>query len=143
MKCAMELMVTATVKAEENARIEAERIRRAKEIKRKITVEFCEKLGAQLEDKAQRGVKPEVEFRCDKWGHPLTATTRQYADRRTSYIPDGSSLDLEFLVEWFDKYCFTVSSKEFPAADIAAADFLRPVPISAAETAKLFATNRK
>lgn len=40
MKCAMELMVTATVKAEENARIEAERIRRAKEIKRKITVEF-------------------------------------------------------------------------------------------------------
>lgn len=113
MKCAMELMVTATVKAEENARIEAERIRRKKEIKRKITVEFCEKLGAQLEDKAQRGVKPEVEFRCDKWGHPLTATTRQYADRRTSYIPDESSLDLEFLVEWFDKYCFTVSSKEF------------------------------
>ena len=113
MKCAMELVVTATVKAEENARIEAERIRRAKEIKRKITAGFCEKLGAQLEDKAQRGVKPEVEFRCDKRGHLLTATTRQYADRRKSYIPDGSSLDLEFLVEWFDKYCFTVSSKEF------------------------------
>lgn len=113
MKCAMELMVTATVKAEENARIEAERIRREKEIKRKITVEFCEKLGAQLEDKAQRGVKPEVEFRCDNYGRPLTATTKQYADGRTSYIPDINSLDLEILTEWFDKYCFTVSFKKF------------------------------
>lgn len=114
MKCAMELMMTATVRAEEIAREEAIRIARMKAAKRTNTIKYCEELGYSLEAMANKGKKPTVTFFCDKHDtRPMKATTREYADHRTSYVVCGESLDLGLMAEWFDSYCFNVVIEDF------------------------------
>lgn len=120
MKCAMELMMTATVKAEENARRaeemakeEAIRIARKEAAKITNTIKYCEELGHSLEAIANKGKKPTVSFFCDKKGTRLKETTREYADRRLSYTSCGETLNLEVMAEWFDPYCFDVIIEDF------------------------------
>ena len=114
MRCAMDLMVTATVRAEEIARENAARVAREAQAKIARTIAYCEKLGAELEKMADKGKKPVVSFVCDKRDcRPLVATNREYADHRTSYNPCGDSLDLELMAEWFAPYCFEVAVEDF------------------------------
>jgi hypothetical protein len=110
----MELMMTATVRAEEIAREEALRIARIRAAKRANTIKYCEKLGNSLEAMANGGKTPSITFFCDAYNtRPMEATTRQYADRRISYIACGESLDLGVMAEWFDPYCFNVLIEDF------------------------------
>jgi hypothetical protein len=114
MKCAMELMMTATVRAEEIAKEEAIRDAHRRAVKRANTIKYCEELGNSLEAMANNGKKPTVTFFCDKYTtSPMKATTREYADHRTSYVVCGESLDLELMVEWFDSYCFNMVIEDF------------------------------
>lgn len=114
MRCAMDLMMTAAVRAEEIRQEEIARIARAKAAKRANTIKYCEELGASLEAMADKGKKPSITFFCDKYDtRPMTATTRQYADHRTSYVVCGESLDLELMAEWFAPYCFEVKIEDF------------------------------
>lgn len=114
MKCAMELMMTATVRAEEIAKEEAVRIARVKATKRANTIKYCEELGNSLEAMANNGKNPTVAFFCDKYNtRPMKATTREYSDHRISYVVCGESLDLELMAEWFDPYCFNVAIEDF------------------------------
>ena len=108
MKCAMDLMATASVNA---AKIEEEKAARAamqQKIKIARTNAYCEKLGAKLEDMANKGERPVVSFACTYSGTPLVATNKEYADRRISYCVCGDSLDLETMTKWFASYCFEV-----------------------------------
>lgn len=114
MRCAMELMVTATVRAEEIARENAARVMRETQAKIARTTVYCEKLGAELEKMADNGKKPVTSFVCDKWDcRPLVATNRDYADQRISYKRCGDGLDLELVAEWFASYCFEVAVEDF------------------------------
>ena len=75
MKCALELMMTAAVKAEENKEKELLAKQREREAKRIRTIRYCEKLGNQLEALAEKGKKPSTSFYCSGYNHrPLTAT---------------------------------------------------------------------
>lgn len=114
MKCAMELMMTATVRAEEIARENAARVAREEQAKIARTIAYCEKLGAELEKMADEGKKPITSFVCDDWKYrPLVATDRDYTDRRISYNPCGDGLDLELMAKWFTPYCFEVIIEDF------------------------------
>lgn len=114
MKCALELMATAAVKAEEIERekkLTEQREREAKEIR---TIRYCEKLGSQLEALAEKGKNPSTSFYCTGYSHqPLTATFSDYADKRLSYKCCGEALDLQIMANWFAGFCFTVTLKEF------------------------------
>lgn len=114
MKCAMELMMTATVRAEEIAREEALHIARIRAAKRANTIKYCEELGNSLETMANKGKKPTITFFCNKYNtKPIKATTHEYADHRISYVVCGESLDLELMAEWFNPYCFNVIIEDF------------------------------
>lgn len=114
MRCAMDLMVTATVRAEEIAREKTARAVREAQEKIARTIVYCEKLGAELEKMANRGTKPVTSFVCDKWDcRLLAASNREYADNRTSYRPYGDGLDLKAMAEWFAPYCFDVVVEDF------------------------------
>ena len=110
----MELIMTATIKAEEEAIRQAIEEQQKKERQRAYTLRYCEKLGEQLEAIAETGKTPKVIFYCGKWDtRPLAPTYNDYADKRLSYRTNGESLDLELMAEWFAQYCFCVSIKEY------------------------------
>ena len=114
MRCALELVMTATIKAEEKAAFKALREQEERERKRANTIRYCEKLGERLEKKADKGELPQTSFYCDKWDkRPLVSTYSDYADKRLSYREDGDELDLELLKEWFAQYCFDVAVNEY------------------------------
>lgn len=114
MKCALELMMTATIRAEEEAALKILREQEVRERKRVNTIRYCEKLGERLEQMAEKGNIPQTSFYCDKWDNrPLVSTHSDYADKRLSYKASGDELDLELLKEWFAKYCFDVAIKEY------------------------------
>lgn len=110
MRCALDLQMVAKVKAEENTK--AELLRRQKEdiARRARTIEFCEKLGKELEKKAESGNTPTISFDCQVNNFPrlLIATRKEYADGRISHYAVGASLDLNLISEWFAQYCFEV-----------------------------------
>ena len=113
MRCAMDLMMTATVRAEEMAIAEAMRKEREAIARTTRTIAFCEKLGNELEAMANKGKKPEVSFYTDGNSKPMVATNREYADHRTSYVVNSESIDTVLMTEWFEPYCFEVVIKEF------------------------------
>lgn len=109
MKCAMELAIISAAKA--RALEEEETIRRQKilEQRRKYTEEYCEQLGAELEELANKGKKLVVSFKCSHYYKLLKSTCADYSDRRLSYNIDSSiELDMDYLKEWFESYCFEV-----------------------------------
>ena len=114
MKCAMELMVIATVKAKEIEKEKKLSEQREREAKRVRTILYCEKLGNQLEALAENGEKPSISFYCTGYNHrPLTSTFSDYADRRLSYKCCGEPLDLQVMAKWFADFCFAVTLEKF------------------------------
>jgi hypothetical protein len=111
MKCAVELQLTAKVRAAEIAVEEEERKRQARKALRGKTILFCEQLGKVLESKADKGVNPIVSFYYDSFSGVMEQTHKDYADHRLSYRKTGLDIDLEYLAEWFNQYCFKVSIK--------------------------------
>lgn len=114
MRCAFDLQMTAKVRAEENARAELLRQREEDKARTARTIAFCEKIGRQLEELAEKGETPIVRFDCEYSSFPrlLVATRNEYADRRESHNPTGESFDLNLLVEWFAQYCFEVKCRK-------------------------------
>ena len=114
MRCAFDLEMTAKVRAEENAK--AELLRQQKEAMARTarTIDFCERLGRELEKKAENGEPPIIRFDCENRDFPrvLVATDKEYADHRTSHNPAGATFDLNLLKEWFAQYCFEVTCRE-------------------------------
>lgn len=108
MKCAMELTAIAMVRAKEIADEQALRKQKELEEQRKYTQTVCEELGAELEELANKGKKLQASFKCSSWYRPLKSTYRDYADRRQSYNLEGGVLDIEYLKQWFESYCFEV-----------------------------------
>lgn len=113
MKCAMELMTVATVRAEEIKIEEAIRKEREAKEKRERTIAYCERLGNLLESKANAGKIPETNFVCSSDGCLLSATTSDYADRRISYNKTKVVIDFALMAEWFAQYCFEVNLRDF------------------------------
>lgn len=113
MKCAMELVVTATAVAEAKKQAELLAKQRAYEEKKARTLELCERLGEQLEQFANAGKTPKLVFQCDRWYQPLKPTHNDYSDGRLSYRGDGKEFDIDVLTEWFNSYCFAVSKEAF------------------------------
>lgn len=109
MKCAMELAIISAANAK--ALEEEEAIRRQAELekRRKYTEEYCEQLGAELEELANEGKKLVVSFKCSYYHRPLKSTFTDYSDHRLSYRLDSCiELDMDYLKEWFERYCFEV-----------------------------------
>lgn len=114
MKCALELQMKATVRAEEirKAKIEAER--KEKIAIRANTLAECERIGLILESEADKGKQPFYHFHVSNWDNRVLKETREdYADRRVSYNSTTLKLDLDLMREWFAQYCFAVKLKEF------------------------------
>ncbi len=108
----MELMMTSIVKAKENE--ENEKERRIKELKKIYddTIAYCNILGDKLENLANKGQKPETSFYLDLYHSTvLTPTRNDYADGRLSYR-EGDKIDLDILIEWFSKFCFSVEKNK-------------------------------
>ena len=119
MKCALELQATATKRAEEIRQNEMEKARQKEAEIKKNTIQFCEKLGEQLEREANAGKVPEVDFYMEfHWysgdfrGRQMFPTRKDYADKRVSFNPTGEELDLKIMADWFKPYCFTVNYKK-------------------------------
>ena len=114
MRCALDLQLTAKIKADEMAVQEALLKQREREKRKVNTIAFCERVGKQLEELAESGQTPQVCFRCENGQQHrfLTATRKDYADHRESYNPTGDGLDLEVMATWFGKYCFEVKCRE-------------------------------
>ena len=111
MKCALELMATATVRANEIAeekRLAAEREERQL---RAYTEKLCEEIGAEMERMANKGKQPAFTFFCDEenGGKRLAETRSHYADKRLSYFATGEKFSLKMMAQYFDKYCFQVA----------------------------------
>lgn len=113
MKCALELVATANFIAEQNAREKALAEQREREEMQARTIELCEKLGSELEEKALRGQHPTICFYCDKYSNRiLTSTYSDYADGKLSHRC-GKQIDLDLLKRWFEKYCFEVKTSNY------------------------------
>jgi hypothetical protein len=114
MKCALELMAIATVKAEEIAKAKAEREAREREERIKCAIQICEEIGAKLERMAEQGETPTYTLYVNRFYRTLNATTSEYADGRTSYYASRNvSFEMDYLKEWFAQYCFIVEKKSF------------------------------
>ena len=113
MKCALELQMIATVKAEENRRAEIEAEKRKAMILQKETIAECERIGAILEELAEKGKSPIYRFYIDRYWVVLKETYKDYADRRLSYRPTSLKIDINTMKEWFKQYCFDVEIKDF------------------------------
>lgn len=114
MKCALELVATATIRAEEIARAKEEQERAYRERIRTRTIEYCERLGEQLETLADNGKTPTLYFYCDSSNYVLTPTYKDYADGRLSYkISNYTPINLHDLCNWFADYCFNVEVENF------------------------------
>ena len=114
MKCALELTNIAIERKQE---IENEKIlkeMRENEARREATIQFCEKIGVELEARAAKGEKPIYIFKCSQYKNTVLSETRKdYADGRLSYRSSGPRLNLQVLREWFAEYCFKVTIHEF------------------------------
>ena len=113
MKCALELQVIATVKAEENRRAEIEAETRKAIAIQKETIAECERIGVILEELAEKGKSPIYRFYVDRYWQVLKETYKDYADHRLSYNPTSLEIDINTMKKWFKQYCFDVEIKNF------------------------------
>lgn len=113
MKCALELQMIATVKAEENRRAEAEAEKRKAMILQEKTIAECERIGMILEELAEKGKSPIYRFYVDRYWRVLKETYKDYADGRLSYNPTSLEIDINTMKKWFKQYCFDVEIKNF------------------------------
>lgn len=108
MRCAMELQMTAVVRAEEKARAEAVQKQIAKQKLVAKTIQFCEELGKELEKMADNGYQPMTSFVLSDWGRRMVETRCDYVDARLSYR-QKEEVDLDTVKKWFAQYCFKVT----------------------------------
>ena len=113
MKCALELQMIATIKAEENRRAEIEAEKRKAMAVQKETIAECERIGAILEELAEKGKSPIYRFYVDRYWQVLKETYKDYADHRLSYRPTSLKIDINTMEKWFKQYCFDVEIKKF------------------------------
>lgn len=106
MKCAMELMAIANISSRLNELEKQAKELETRKVRLAATFQFCERLGKELESKAEKGEKLEIFFECSKQGTVLTRTRQDYADHRLSYRPSTLDIDLQVLKNWFAEYCF-------------------------------------
>ena len=85
------------------------------------TIKFCEeKIGKDLEEKAEKRLALEVNYRiniyCDRLGNKLfklvQLDTVRYADGTPSYSPKGNSYSVVALEEFLQSYCYKIEYKE-------------------------------
>lgn len=113
MRCALELVMTATIKAEEEAARKAIEKQREEMKKRERTLKYCEKLGEELERKAEKGQMPTATMKFDYYHCPIASTCKDYADHRLSYRSYDGDVNFELMAEWFAQYCFIIEIKKF------------------------------
>lgn len=114
MKCALELEVTRAVNAAIKEReAEKERELRRKQI-RKNTEEFFEEIGSILEKKANEGNSINHYFYVDRANRIIYQSKRSsYVDRRPEAI-FGNQIDIKYLEELLNEYCFSLEPTSFP-----------------------------
>lgn len=114
MRCAFDLVTTANFIAEEKERLKTIQEQLEREELRVRTIQYCEKLGAELEQKSEKGEQPIIDFHCSHNGTPLVATFSDYADRRLSFNwSKTGKIDLELMKQWFADYCFQVKTTPY------------------------------
>ena len=111
----MAMAVTRKTEIEEQKRIREEE-RKAQVIQN--TLEWCEKVGQELEKKAFNGEKPIYTHlsSLDNTNGDISlvrGVKGKYADlRRLSYEEYGDRLNLDLIKKWFNEFCFEVETKE-------------------------------
>ena len=114
MKCAFELQLIAEERAKEIAekiaKEKAEKEERERLAREKRTLQFCENLGEELEDIANKGYSPKIEFLAMTSGFLLSKAHSNPI--MYSYDPYEEKLDFKVLEKWFASYCFKVFYKK-------------------------------
>ena len=124
MKCALELLAISAEKKKENealaAKKEAEEKARMREEAKANTVKYCQTLENILEKEAANGEDLIATFHisldCRNPGlaYILDEERGRYADGRRSFSHSWyERIDLDYLEQWFNKYCFKVEIKDF------------------------------
>lgn len=122
MKCALELLAISAEKKKENEALEAEKkaleLTRMKEEAKANTIKYCQTLESILEKEAAKGedLIAILHVSPDFWylglAYVLVEKHGEYADGRRSF-EHGVKIDLDYLEQWFKKYCFKVEIKDF------------------------------
>ena len=124
MKCALELLAISAEKKKENealeAKKEAEEKARMREEAKANTAKYCQTLENILEKEAANGEDLIATFhisldsRNPGLAYILDEERGRYADGRRSFSHDWyEKIDLDYLEQWFNKYCFKVEIKDF------------------------------
>lgn len=122
MKCALELLAISAEKKKENEVLEAAKkaieLARQREEAKADTIKYCQILENILEKEAANGedLIASLHVYPDFWNPDLAYVLVEkrglYADGRRSF-DHGVKIDLDYLEQWFNKYCFKVETKSF------------------------------
>ena len=137
MKCALELLAISAEKRKENEALEAAKkafeLVRMREEAKANTAKYCQTLENILEKEAANGEdliatlhidldsrNPGLAYILDLDGrnpglaYILNEERGRYADGKKSFSHDWyERIDLDYLEQWFNKYCFKVEIKDF------------------------------
>lgn len=124
MKCALELLAISAEKKKENEALKkAQQVRelvRMKEEAKANTIKYCQTLENILEKEAANGedliatLHIDLDFQYPGLAYILVENRGMYADGRRSFEYDShNKIDLGYLEQWFNKYCFKVEVKDF------------------------------
>lgn len=124
MKCALELLAISAEKKRENEVLkavkEAQELAKMREKAKANTVKCCQTLENILEKEAANGedliatLHIALDFKNPGLAYILEERRGMYADGRRSFVHDWyDRIDLDYLEQWFNKYCFKVETKDF------------------------------
>lgn len=124
MKCALELLAISAEKKRENEVLkavkEAQELAKMREKAKANTVKCCQTLENILEKEAANGedliatLHIDLDFKNPGLAYILDERRRMYADGRSSFAHNWyDRIDLDYLEQWFNKYCFKVEIKDF------------------------------
>lgn len=124
MKCALELLAISAEKKRENEVLkavkEAQELAKMREEAKANTVKCCQTLENILEKEAANGedliatLHIDLDFKNPGLAYILDERRRMYADGRSSFAHNWyDRIDLNYLEQWFNKYCFKVEIKDF------------------------------
>lgn len=124
MKCALELLAISAEKKKENEALEAEKkaleLVRMREEAKANTVKCCQILETILEKEAANGedliatLHIDLDYQNPCLAYVLVEKRGMYADGRSSFSHNWyEKIDLGYLEQWFNKYCFKVEVKDF------------------------------
>ena len=124
MKCALELLAISAEKRKENEALEAAKkafeLVRMREEAKANTAKYCQTLENILEKEAANGedliatLHITLDSRNPGLAYILNEERGRYADGKKSFSHDWDErIDLDYLEQWFNKYCFKVEIKDF------------------------------